>query len=315
MKRLILVVCALAIVLASGIVFPATAEAAPKKTAAIKSLDANALVGMPVTVLTARYGKPARVEPSEYGFQWYVYNRDYKNFFMAGVKDGMVVASFTSAKTLNYMGLFKLNSTRAAVRARLGNPVSYIRSGNSISILSSASQRDFFEVGANYVIVFYDTIKGGKVTSLMVVPKECEAAAVSNSIELTPDMLAAYSRITVDLINATRARNGLSTLKVNAKMAKLAISRSSDMRDRDYFSHFTPDNVSPFTQAKRMGIRYKSFGENIAYGNHNAIFAHESFMNSAGHRSNILKSNYRYVGTGTAYGSSRYVLLSVEFMR
>jgi ABC-type multidrug transport system fused ATPase/permease subunit len=55
--------------------------------------------------------------------------------------------------------------------------------------------------------------------------------------------------------------------------------------------------------------------ENIAYGNHNAIFAHESFMNSAGHRSNILKSNYSYVGTGTAYGSSRYVLLSVEFMR
>lgn len=171
------------------------------------------------------------------------------------------------------------------------------------------------KVGANYVIVFYDNIKGGKVTSLMIVPKECEAAAISNSVELTPDLLAAYSRITVDLINATRARNNLRTLKVKASMTRLALSRSTDMRDRDYFSHYTPQGVSPFTQARKMGIRYKSFGENIAYGNHNAIFAHESFMNSAGHRSNILKSNYNYVGTGTAYGSSRYVLLSVEFMR
>lgn len=312
MKRLIFVVCALAFILAQGIVFPATAEAAAAP-AKIKSLDTNSLIGMPVGALTARYGKPARVEPSEYGFQWYVYNRDYKNFFMAGVKDGQVVASYSSAKTLNYRGLFKLNSTRSAVRAKLGNPVSYIRSGNTISILSSANQRDYFDAGLNYVVVFYDTIKGGKVSSILIVPKESETAALGNCIELTPELLNAYSRITVDLINASRSINGLRTLKSNAKVSKLALARSTDMRDRDYFSHYTPENVSPFTQARRMGIKYRSMGENIAYGNHNAIFAHESFMNSSGHRKNILKSSYRYVGTGTAYGSSRYVLLSVEF--
>jgi uncharacterized protein YkwD len=313
MKRLILVVCALAIVLAPAIAFPVTAEAAAKP--AIKSLDANSLIGMATKTLTAKYGKPARVEPSEYGFSWYVYNRDYKNFFMAGVKGGKVVAVYTNAKTLNYKNQFKLNATRATVRAKLGKPISYIRSGNTVSILSNAKQRDFFDVKGNFVVVFYDTIKGGKVTSILIVPKDVETKAIATHPALSSSVLAAYARITVDLVNATRARNGLRTLKSNALISKLALSRSKDMRDRNYFDHYTPapNRVSPFTQAKRMGIKYKSMGENISYGDHNAIFAHEAFMNSSGHRKNILKSAYRKIGTGAVYGGSRYVLLSVEF--
>jgi uncharacterized protein YkwD len=166
-------------------------------------------------------------------------------------------------------------------------------------------------------MVFYDIIKGGKVTSIMIVPQADEDNALLNHPELTSSLVAAYQRISVDLVNALRVRSGYRKLAVNTSDEKLALSRSTDMRERDYFSHYTPapTSLSPADQAKQMGIKYSSFGENIAYGDHNAIIAHEAFMNSSGHRSNILKSGYTKIGAGVSYGGSRYVILTNIFTR
>ena len=171
MKRLIFRICrSFVIRLAERRLFPGRPVAAGSY--AITSLDANSLIGMTTQALTKKYGNPARMEPSEYSFKWYVYNSDYKNFFMAGVRGGTVVAVYTDAKTLNYQSEFRLNSSKIAVRGVLGTPLSYIRSGNTIvAYLNNADQKDMFAVGDNYVIVFYDTIKGGDVTSLMIVPQ------------------------------------------------------------------------------------------------------------------------------------------------
>lgn len=307
MKRLIFVLCAVMLLLGPGVVI-----AEPAKPAIIK-LDAGSFIGMTEETLVTAYGSPARVEPSEYGFQWYVYNGDYKNFFMAGVQNGSVVGFYTNGKTLTYNGQFALNSTKDAVRAVLGKPMSYIRQGNTIFILNTPKQKDYFPVGDNYVIVYYDTVKDGKVTSIQIVPKALEDSAYLSHPALTADLEAAYQRLSVDLINAIRVRSGLRALKTDNLDTKLAVSRSQDMRDRNYFSHYTPQKVSPFTQAKRMGIKYKSMGENIAFGNHNAIITHEAFMNSSGHRKNVLKSVYTKIGAGVAYGSKRYVLVTNIF--
>jgi transposase InsO family protein len=106
MKRLVFVVCAVAMLLAG----PGIAVAGPAP--AVKSLDVNAFIGMTEEALVAKYGSPVRRDPSEYGFQWYIYNRDYRNFFMAGVQDGQVVAAYTNGKTLNYKGQFKLTNNQ-----------------------------------------------------------------------------------------------------------------------------------------------------------------------------------------------------------
>ena len=313
MKRLVFVVCVL-----SMLVFPvianldfATATAAPR----ITCVDAKAIVGMTTSALTKKYGNPVRKEPSEYGFTWYVYNRDYKNFFMAGIRGSKVVALYTTAKTMKYGSSFKLNSTKSAVRKNMGKPISYIKSGNTVAVVPNASQKDMFTVGSNYVIAFYDLLAGSKVTSLMVVPIADENSVTVSQKALSSSLIAAYQRISVDLVNASRARRGLKVLKTDTMNTKLAVSRSADMRNRNYFSHYTPEKKSPFDLAKKMGIKYKSMGENIAFGNRNAMLAHETFMNSSGHRSNILKSVYTKVGAGVAYGGSRYVLLTNIFSR
>jgi hypothetical protein len=313
MKRLFFVVCAIVLLLSQGIAFPQTADAA----AAIRALDTNSLIGMSVGTLKAKYGSPARIEPSEYSFQWYVYNRDLKNFFMAGVRDGVVVACYSNAKTLNYKKQYKLLATRAAVRKKMGTPISYIRSGNTVCVLNNTNQKDIFTVGGNYVIVFYDIKKSTKVTSMMILPQADEDAALLGHPEMTGALIGAYQRIEIDLINAIRVRSGYRKLAVNTQNANLALQRSTDMRDRDYFDHYTPapEKLSPAVQAKKLGIKYKSLGENISYGDHNAILAHEAFMNSSGHRANILKSSYTKIGAGVAYGGSRYVILTTIYTR
>jgi uncharacterized protein YkwD len=201
------------------------------------------------------------------------------------------------------------------VRSKLGIPIQHVQSGNNVCVLNNRTQRDFFTVGSNYVIVFYDNIKGGKVTSIMIVPKAVQDNVLLNRPALSASLESAYKRISVDLINAVRVRSGYRKLAVNKQNEMLAVSRSLDMRERDYFSHYTPEKLSPFDQAKRMGIKYSSMGENIAYGDTNAIFAHEAFMNSTGHRSNVLKSKYTKVGAGVAFGGNRYVLLTNIFSR
>lgn len=312
MKRLIAVICTFVILFSQGILFPQSATAA----GSAKALDANALIGMTNQELTAKYGAPDRTEPSEYGFTWSIYNRDYTSFMMVGIREDKVVAIYTNIKALNYKKQFVFGSSKAAVRAKLGSPITYVRSGNTICILNNTDQKDIFPVNGNYVMVFYDKTIGTKVTSILILPQSDEDNAFITLPVLTDNLVAAYQRISVDLINAVRVRSGLKKLVTDSKNTKLAVSRSKDMRDRNYFDHYTPaPRLSPLDQARRMGIKYSSFGENIAFGDHNAILAHEAFMNSPGHRSNVLKANYTKVGAGVAYGGNRYVLLTNIFTR
>jgi uncharacterized protein YkwD len=307
MKRLISVICALILVITPSIVLA--------DSSSTKKLDAKAFIGMTEQALVASYGNPTRKEPSEYGFTWYVYSKDYKSFFMAGVQDGKVVGFYTNAKTLSYGTTIKLNSTKATVRSILGKPITYICSNGNVCMLSDVDQKDIFPNGDNYIIVFYDTVSGKGVTSILIVSKAAEITSEVNHPALSDDQVAAYQRISVDLINAIRVRNGQCVLTTDYMDSKLAKSRSTDMRNRNYFSHYTPapNRLSPFQQATKMGIKYKSMGENIIYGDQNAIIAHEAFMNSQGHRSNILSSKYKKMGAGVAYGGSRYVILTNIF--
>jgi uncharacterized protein YkwD len=313
MKRLIFVICAIIMMLAPGVAFADSSSM--HKSFSSRMLDASSFVGMTETALKARYGGPARTEPSEYGFTWYIYSNNYNRFFMAGVQDGKVVAFYTNAKTMSYGPNLVLGSTKASVRSKIGKPVTYISANGSICILNNTDQKDIIPKDNDYVIVFYDKISGGGITSILIVPKAAENNALLSHPNLSNELVAAYQRISVDLINSIRVRNGLKALATDKMDSRLAVSRSSDMRDRNYFSHYTPapNSLSPFDQAKRMGIKFTSMGENIAYGDHNAIIAHEAFMNSAGHRYNVLSAKYKKIGAGVAYGGSRYVLLTDIF--
>lgn len=109
---------------------------------------------------------------------------------------------------------------------------------------------------------------------------------------------ASVEQEVVKLVNAERAKEGLRALKEEWELSRVAKYKSQDMHDKKYFDHTSPTYGTPFTMMKNFGITYKSAGENIAMGQRSAEEVVKAWMNSAGHRANILNKNYTHIGIG-----------------
>jgi uncharacterized YkwD family protein/spore coat assembly protein SafA len=102
----------------------------------------------------------------------------------------------------------------------------------------------------------------------------------------------------INLVNQERAKEGLPALKYDWELARVAKYKSQDMKDQNYFSHNSPVYGSPFTMMQNFGINYKSAGENIARGQRSASQVVDAWMNSSGHRANIMSSDFTHIGVG-----------------
>lgn len=107
----------------------------------------------------------------------------------------------------------------------------------------------------------------------------------------------------VTLVNKERASNGLQSLASDSQLAKLAQMKAEDMAKNGYFSHISPTYGSAFDMMKTYGVSYKTAGENIAKGQKTAQSVMNGWMNSSGHRANILKYDYTKIGVGYAKAS------------
>lgn len=110
--------------------------------------------------------------------------------------------------------------------------------------------------------------------------------------------VSATEQAVLDLTNAERKKAGLQPLRIDAALQKSAKQKSTDMATNHYFSHTSPTYGSPFDQMKQNGITYRSAAENIAMGQRSAQEVVTAWMNSAGHRQNILTSNFTHIGIG-----------------
>lgn len=110
--------------------------------------------------------------------------------------------------------------------------------------------------------------------------------------------LSANEQKVLDLTNQERAKNGLQALKVDVTLSKMAHEKSRDMSVNGYFSHTSPTYGSPFDMMKKFGITYSYAGENIAMGQKTPEEVVNAWMNSEGHRKNILDPNYKFIGVG-----------------
>lgn len=113
-----------------------------------------------------------------------------------------------------------------------------------------------------------------------------------------------------DLINKQRTNNGLAALKNDSEVQRVARIKAQDMVDNNYFSHTSPTYGSPFDMLKSFKISYKTAGENIA-GNSSNSSAVTAWMNSSGHKANILNSNFNYTGIGVVI-SPKYGKMYVQ---
>lgn len=117
-------------------------------------------------------------------------------------------------------------------------------------------------------------------------------------VPLPDSEITSYEQQVIELVNEQRAKNGLKALTANWELSRVARYKSQDMHDKKYFSHTSPTYGSPFDMMKSFGISYRYAGENIAQGYKTPAAVMGGWMNSSGHRANILNSSYTQIGVG-----------------
>jgi uncharacterized YkwD family protein len=126
--------------------------------------------------------------------------------------------------------------------------------------------------------------------------------------------LASYEQQVFELVNKERSSRGLATLKYNSNVAYVARIKSQDMIDKKYFAHTSPTYGSPFEMMEKFGLRFSAAGENIAYGQKTASEVMNAWMNSAGHKANILSTAYTTIGVGVAKAANGTLYWTQEFI-
>jgi len=116
----------------------------------------------------------------------------------------------------------------------------------------------------------------------------------------------------IRLVNVERANAGLPALKYDWELARVAEHKSQDMADKNYFSHTSPTYGSPFNMMKNYGINFRSAGENIAQGQKTAAQVVDAWMNSEGHRANILNKNYTHIGVGYVANGNYWTQMFIQ---
>jgi uncharacterized protein YkwD len=256
-------------------------------------------------------GNPSRVDLSEYGFNWYVYNQYKNKFAMVGIENGKVVALYTNSLQSNLMKTINFSKDRTYILSNY-KPLEYKKKGYTKFIISSKGEYDVLEFRDMYITVFYDIYNSYKITSYQIIDKNTEDKSKDIYPQYSKALRDSFEREVIDLTNSVRDKYNLSRVKYDDKAQISSRKHSLDMKQNNFFDHINLRGQDPFDRMKTENIDYKSAGENIAAGQTSAIFAHEAWMNSEGHRKNIL-NNYEKLGVGVEFGGNYKIYYTQNF--
>lgn len=265
------------------------------------STDRSVRLGDSWQDVEKRIGKPSVNLMSRYGFDWYVYNTDYGNYYQIGYKDGKAAALFTNASGYKRDNGFELGLSPALGSRYFGTALSSIKKDNTYFMIAEGPH-DTFRTEDSFVTLFYDTYDH-RIAGLFEVDADVEMALDGYYGIPSETLSRSYERQIFELTNTERHRRGLSLLAWSQAVHDTAHDHSSDMAANNYYSHYDLLGQSPFDRIKSAGIDYLRAGENIAAGESSAFNVHYDWMNSEGHRTAIL-GDYGYIGVGVAFGGS-----------
>ena len=217
-----------------------------------------------------------------------------------------IISAIAISKTFAMQHYYNVDFSTGMVTATTLN----VRSGPDVSydIIATVRKNEYIRVFAGIGDWYIVQIEGdyvGAVSKKYVKPIYAgsnNSGSTSQSNNSTggstvTTSLSKDEQEVFNLINQQRANNGLASLKIDEEVQRVAKIKAQDMVANNYFSHNSPTYGSPFDMLKSFKISYKSAGENIA-GNSSNQSAVTAWMNSSGHKANILNSSYNYTGIG-----------------
>lgn len=248
------------------------------------------------------YGSAVRETLNEYNVSWSTYHQNYQEFFLAAYDENNVVRGlYTNQDLLASQTQLKLGSTKAEVRAELGEPETAIRKGLFNYLISSEGEYDVFHLDNNFVTFFYDLYDEEKVTAVQIIEEQLEINKNQLYTSSSAELISGFEWQLFDLTNATRVKHGLSILDWSEQAQHTAQKHSEDMATNNFFDHTNLNGQSPFDRMAEDGITYVLAAENLAYGQPSSIFAHQGLLNSSGHRKNILNGDFSKLGIGVRF--------------
>ncbi|MEH7098175.1 CAP-associated domain-containing protein [Neobacillus vireti] len=249
-------------------------------------------------------GTPIRSTLNDYGTTWNTYHDHYRNFFMVMYDDNHKVAGlYTDQDLIASKNGIKLGTPKQTVRNLLGTPLTTIQKGLVLYKLSDQEDYDVFLRGNDYITIFYDKHQGDTVTAVQLISKNLENKKLDIYPKASSQLKEGFEYQLFDLTNAARVQHQLPVLTWDQHVQATARKHSTDMAVNHYFNHTNLKGQSPFDRMAADHIVFQLAGENLAYGQFSSIFAHEGLMNSLGHRENILRQGYKYLGVGVAFNT------------
>ncbi|MFD2045778.1 CAP domain-containing protein [Ornithinibacillus salinisoli] len=166
---------------------------------------------------------------------------------------------------------------------------------------------DFYKVSKGDTFWFIAQRYGLNYRELMklnpdVEPRNMQIGSVIR-LRSTASSPSSFEEQVVQLVNQERSKNGLSPLQHRADIKNVAEKKAMDLINSNYFSHNSPNYGSPFDMLRTFGISYRTAGENIAKGQKSPQEVMNAWMNSSGHRANILKADFDSIGVGYYQGA------------
>ncbi len=224
-----------------------------------------------------------------------------------------VVSTVPNTKVYTSTAPYLANITGTSVNVRRGPSTSFTKitslsKGTSVTVIGKID--DFFTViySSNKVGMIQQNLlkKGITTTTPAPTPVPAPSPGTDTNVLSKADLIIKY-------INEERAAKGLPALTKDWKLSDIALRKSNEMVEKDYFLHTSPTYGTPFDMMKNFGITYKTAGENLA-GNSDMKAAVTSWMNSEGHRKNILSNSYNYIGVGVTYSKKYGYVICAMFI-
>ncbi|MDQ0253847.1 uncharacterized protein YkwD [Evansella vedderi] len=273
-------------------------------------------IGKPGDDLVGEFGNPGRVDPTPYGYDWWIYNEtDVYLQFALSMEDNTVVSVFTNDE-LAELPYIRIGDSYNSIAEQF--------EFNDIVSLSGEFSSYQFELREEelkmyplaplediWVQFYFDTVEDtlssirfiDQETLLLQRPYSIVYRGVLPEIEPLTDeqwehIQEGQARQIFDLTNDIRKRHGLPPLKWEETTAKVALLHSQDMHYNNYFSHTSPTNGELKDRLQGEYLSFHSAAENIAANYVDGIAAVEGWLNSEGHRVNLLNDRFTHLGVG-----------------
>jgi uncharacterized YkwD family protein len=133
---------------------------------------------------------------------------------------------------------------------------------------------------------------------------QAETKAATTAKTVSPTANVSFEEKVAQLVNIEREKNGLQPLTFDSSISNVARTKSKDMADNNYFAHQSPTYGSAGDMLSNFGIKWSAWGENIASGQDTPEEVVNAWMNSEGHRANILSQNFGKIGVGYVTNTS-----------